>query len=118
MHDGGDHRHPDMRRPSAQDIEHVANRCARRRSNDRHAKRNLIVFVTPYIIKDSNDVERLTQYKSEEVTKANADVIFERGFIKKIKNKHYVRNRYRPGQEKIDSVRSGAGGFERGDVER
>ncbi|MBN2310643.1 MAG: type II secretion system secretin GspD [Candidatus Hydrogenedentes bacterium] len=87
-----------------------------RGKSDIRDKQNLVILVTPHIIKDNMDVERLTQYRTDEVSRANADVIFERGYIRKIKRKHYLRNRYRPGDVKESGVLETRGEFERGAI--
>lgn len=80
-------------------------------------KRNLVVLITPHIVKEGIDYERLSQAQMAKATKANADVFFERGIIKKVSKKAYLRSRYRPTEAAIEEVTGGAG-LERGDVEK
>ena len=89
-----------------------------RTKSETRLKQNLIVLVTPHIIRDGTDIERLTEFKTDEVSKANADVIFERGYIRKVHKKHHLRNRARPAQDAIDRMRQEDEGFSRGAVER
>ena len=87
-----------------------------RRSTTRR-KENLIVLVTPNIIKSGTDIDRLTEFKTDEVHRANADVMFEHGFIKKLKKKHYLRKNHRPGQMFLEEFQGEDEGFDRGEAE-
>lgn len=80
-------------------------------------KRNLVVLVTPTIVRDATDVERLTDWKLDTFNAANVDVWFEEGYISKIKNKHEARKKYRPSEKHSDKYRGGRAGFNRGDLE-
>ncbi|MCP4639552.1 MAG: hypothetical protein GY851_03930, partial [bacterium] len=84
--------------------------------NDTRRKENLVVFVTPHIVKDANDADRLTQFMADQVGTANADVFFERGYVKKQKTKFHNRTKWRPGQDEMEGV--GQPVFERGEMER
>src|SRR5690606_34197066 len=53
-----------------------------RRKDNRRSKRNLVVLVTPHIVRDALDVQRLTDSRMEEVEEANFDVFFEKGLLK------------------------------------
>ena len=88
-----------------------------RRKDDQRAKRNLVVLLTPHIMKEGIDFDRKTEAEIEYSSKANADVLFEKGFIKKITTKHEMRNDYRPTDAALDEVRS-KDKFKRGDVEK
>ncbi len=84
----------------------------RSRSKDRQ-KENLVVLLTPHVIKRSEDFERVTQHRLEEFYNKNLDAIFEEGgFIKKIKAKRKQRkvrptSQYNPNMiNKVDFGRS------------
>lgn len=74
-----------------------------RRTSDDRNKRNLVVLVTPNIVKQGTDLTRMTEYKVNEFQRVNADVLFEKGLIKKIKQRHYMRTDYRPSAGKLES---------------
>ncbi len=86
----------------------------RRKDNGRQ-KRNLVVLVTPHIVKSGIDFDRFTEAQMDEVTKANMDEFFEKGLIKKIKKKHYLRNEYRPTETVMPKLK-GQDNFERGEA--
>ncbi|MCL4215449.1 MAG: type II secretion system secretin GspD [Candidatus Hydrogenedentes bacterium] len=75
-----------------------------RRKSDRSAKRNLVILVTPHILKESLDTDRITDYRLEEFSNNNIDTLFEKGFIKKLERRHYERNERRPTKEKVDAL--------------
>ena len=55
-------------------------------------KQNLVVLLTPHVIKRGEDFERITQHRMEQFYNYNLDAIFEDGgFIKKIKAKRKQR---------------------------
>jgi len=81
------------------------------------SKRNLVVLVTPTIVRDGTDLERFTDFKLDNFTRANMDVWFQEGFIKRIKNKHDIRKNYRPSDQSIQEYRGGRAGFNRGKME-
>lgn len=80
-------------------------------------KRNLVVLVTPTIVRDSTDEDRLTEYKLNQFERVNMDVWFEKGFLRKVRNKHDARNKYRPSAETTDFYRGENQYFGRGDME-
>ena len=80
-------------------------------------KRNLVVLLTPHIIKEGADLERVTAYKMEELRNANVDVFFEKKFIKKVKKRWFLRNQLRPSAVKSDSIGQEIG-FSNGDLKR
>ncbi len=88
----------------------------RRKDNSRQ-KRNLVMLVSPHILKERRDLDRLTEYKLQQFDEANADVVFEQGFIRKIERKQYVRNRHRPSIEAADKLQE-EHGFSRGEIKR
>ncbi len=62
-------------------------------------KENLVVLLTPHVIKRSEDFERLTERRIDEFYQHSLDAIFEEGgFIKKIKSKRKQR-KVRPTDE-------------------
>lgn len=88
----------------------------KRRTSER-SKRNLVVLVSPHIIKERTDFQRVTDYKLDEFSNANVDILFERGFIKKLRTQHDMRKNYRPSESAIGRVRGGQS-FSRGDIRR
>ena len=88
----------------------------RNKSNTRR-KQNVVVLITPYIIKDGSDLERISKYKMEEFKSANVDVLFEKGIIKKIRKGSHMRNKYRPTADRTDKMLQSEG-FGRGDIPR
>ncbi len=75
------------------------------RKDYQRTKRNLVVLITPTIVKESIDLERLTDAQTEKAARANADVFFERGIFKKVPTKAKMRSRYRPTESALDEVR-------------
>lgn len=69
----------------------------RSKGNNRR-KRNLIVMLTPHIVKEGDDMERLTGARLDQFTERNFDVLLEQGFVEKIRQKHDLRNKYSPSQ--------------------
>lgn len=62
-------------------------------------KQNLVVLLTPHVIKRAEDFERITDYRIGEFYEQSLDAIFEKGgFIKKVKRKRKQR-RSRPTDE-------------------
>lgn len=88
-----------------------------RRKDDQRGKRNLVVLITPHIMKEGIDYDRKTEAEIDFATKANADILFEKGFIKKVTGKHKMRQDYRPTASALEDVQSDQG-FQRGDVSR
>ncbi len=86
------------------------------RRSDVRGKRNLVVLVTPHIIKEGIDADRIREYRLREFAMANLDVLFEKGYIRKVKKRHYMRTKYRPSAVKMEELMEGSR-FERGDVE-
>ncbi len=71
---------------------------------DNHDKRNLVVLVTPTIVKDGVDSDRLTKQNIEDFQSYNMDSLFESGFIKKIKKRHTERIHDRPTENRIKKL--------------
>ncbi len=80
-------------------------------------KRNLVVLMTPYIVKEGVDLDRLTKHKMAEFRSSNVDALFEKGIIKRMKKKRYMLNRYHPSAEKSQELIK-EDDFARGDIER
>lgn len=85
--------------------------------NDTRKKQNVVVLITPFIIKDGVDLDRVTDFKMKEFRDKNVDVLFERGFIKRIKKRHQMRSDFRPSVNRSEEMLN-SGGFGRGDIER
>jgi general secretion pathway protein D len=79
-------------------------------------KRNLVVLLTPHIVKEGMDLDRQTRFRIQEFTDANVDALFEKGFIKRIKSKNELRNRRSPSGEAITDLSENS--FGRGTVPR
>lgn len=75
------------------------------RKDYNRAKRNLVVLITPHIVKEGIDYDRLTQAQMGKASAANADVFFERGIIKKVSKKAKLRSKYRPTDAAMNDVR-------------
>jgi general secretion pathway protein D len=75
-----------------------------RNKSDSRSKSNLVILVTPTILKDSLHVERKTAEQIDRAQKANADVFFEQGFIRKVRTKRNTRKYSRPGQERLEKM--------------
>lgn len=67
-------------------------------------KRNMVVLVTPHIIKESSDLERVTQYKVMEYQDVNVQELFKAGFFKKVKTKSSMRKSYRPTLDRTEAL--------------
>jgi len=81
-------------------------------------KQNLVVLMTPHIIKEGMELERLTAHRMNEFRDANVDALFEKGFIKKIKKRQYMRSESRPGMAVGEQFDPDAEVFGRGDIKR
>ncbi len=88
-----------------------------RTKSNKRAKRNLVILVTPYIMKEGVDTDRVTKYRLDQFDSANVDVVFEKGFIKRVKKRGYMRNDYRPTQDRRERARP-EDTFSRGDIKR
>ncbi|MDX9972652.1 MAG: secretin N-terminal domain-containing protein, partial [FCB group bacterium] len=89
-----------------------------RRKDNTRAKRNLVMLVTPHVIKERIDLDRVSEYKLDQFDEANADVIFEKGFVRKIERKQYERNQHHPSFDKTKELQQQSQGFGRGSIER
>jgi general secretion pathway protein D len=95
-----------------------------RSKKDSRQKSNLVVLVTPHIVKESVDMERLTLHELNDYHDANLDELFEQGFFKRIKKKQDRREKHRPTFEESaaitgrDTGSEKSGSFRRGDMKR
>lgn len=68
----------------------------RAKKNSRN-KQNVVILVSPHIVKEGHDLDRLTDFRMDEFYQRNIDVVFGKdGFIQKVKKKHQARNNNRP----------------------
>ncbi|MFM1921994.1 MAG: hypothetical protein RLZZ303_3628, partial [Candidatus Hydrogenedentota bacterium] len=86
-------------------------------------KQNLVALVTPSIIKEAVDLERVTHFHVDEYQRANIEQFLERGFFQKVKKKSETRKTHRPasdhaagvlGQKTVSEDRK----YGRGDIKR
>lgn len=95
-----------------------------RSKKDTRQKSNLVVLVTPHIVKESVDMERLTLHKLNEYHDANLDELFDQGFFKKVKKKQESRKSHRPTFDESaaitgrDTGSAESSSFRRGDIKR
>ena len=88
------------------------------------AERNRLMvrdlLVTPHIIKEGKDLERVTQHKVGEYHAVNVQEFIDRGFFKKVLKKRATRKNHRPTFSKSEAMTRGDGSpnFGRGDIER
>lgn len=87
---------------------------------DRREKRNMVVLLTPHIVKEGMDLDRLTNQKVKDYYDANVEELFESGFFKKISRKKDMRDNYRPtlNRSKELTGRASSDPFKRGDIPR
>ena len=60
--------------------------------------------MTPHIIKEGVDYERVTKSVMSEFNTANLDIVFEEGFINKIKKKQDIRAHRYPSRERAEAM--------------
>jgi general secretion pathway protein D len=91
-----------------------------RSKSHRREKRNMVVLVTPHIVKENIDMERVAQYKVGEYHDQNIEELLKGGFFKKIKRKSDMRKKHRPTFDRAQSItgRKTSPAFGRGDVKR
>jgi general secretion pathway protein D len=76
-----------------------------RSKSDAREKRNMVVLVTPHIIKEGIDYERITQYKMNEYHESNLEELLQsQGLFRKIKKKEELRRQYRPTFNKAEAL--------------
>jgi len=88
-----------------------------RNRNDAQRKTNLVILITPYIIKEGVDLDRITKYKMNEFQETNADILFDKGFIKKIKRGREMRETFHPSVTRSEKMLEKQN-FGRTDIER
>jgi len=77
-------------------------------------KQNLVILLTPHVIRRGEDVDRISEVRMQQFRDANVDAVFEQGFVKKIEGKRE--------QRKTGPVRRGdaepnfSGDFDRGQM--
>ena len=54
-------------------------------------KQNLAILLTPQIVREDGDIERMTEQRMDEFYDSNVDAIFEKGLVKRIQGKHEQR---------------------------
>ncbi len=87
-------------------------------------KSNLVVLITPHIVKESVDMERLTLHKLNEYHDTNLDELFDQGFFQRVKKKRQRRKTHRPTFEESaaitgrDTGSTASSNFRRGDIKR
>jgi general secretion pathway protein D len=85
-------------------------------------KQNLVALVTPNIVKDNVDLERVTHFTIDEYQRANVEEFFQKGFFDKIKKRRQDRKTHRPAQEHAEQVLgqnvTSGGKYGRGDIKR
>ncbi len=80
------------------------------------SKQNLVILLTPHVIKEAHDLERVTDFRLGEFYDRNIDVIFEKEmFFKKLRKKHEVRNHYNP-TKRFNNPKGVRRGFGRGGI--
>ncbi len=83
-------------------------------------KKNLVVLVTPHIVKEHSDLDRITRYKLGEYRDTNIEKLFKDGFFKKIKTKRQLRKQHHPTFERVDAVidQNAEPAFSKGEIKR
>jgi len=88
-----------------------------RTRSDERKKQNVVVLITPHIIKDGSDLERVSQYRMDQFRSANVDVLFEKGVIRRVRKRSYMRGKYRPSVDRSEQLLNEQQ-FGRGDIKR
>ena len=80
----------------------------------------MVVLVTPHIVKEGGDMDRLTQNMVHDYYDANVDELFRRGFFQKVQRKQEMRKNFRPTLEQSEALtgRRTAESFGRGDIQK
>lgn len=92
-----------------------------RSKSSTRTKRNMVVLVTPTIIKEGQHHDRVTEYKVDEYHKTNlAELWGSKSFFKKVKKKSDNRKNSRPTLEKSEELvgERNSGRFGKGDIKR
>ena len=76
----------------------------------------MVVLVTPHIVKEGIDLDRVTQYKVNEYHDANIEELLKKDFFKK----QDLRKKYRPTFDRSEALtgRRGSANYGRGDIKR
>ena len=88
-----------------------------RSKNDNRKKENIVVLITPFIIKEGTDLERVTEHKMDQFRNANIDALFEKGIIKRIKKRQEMRSNYYPSIKRSEEMTQ-ENAFGRGDMKK
>jgi len=86
--------------------------------NSSRNKQNMVVLVTPHIIKEGADLDRISQFKMKEFHDENVDILFQKGIIKKVRKGYHMRNTHQPSVERTEKMMENKEAFGRGDIER
>ncbi len=83
-------------------------------------RQNMVVLVTPHIVKEGTDLERLTQHAVGEYHDYNLEQMFQGGFFKRVKQKKADRTMRRPTLSRSEELtgRRGNTRFHKGDIKR
>lgn len=83
-------------------------------------KQNMVMLITPHIVKEGMDIDRLTNYKINEYYDANVEDLFKGGFFDRVFQKYDMRKNHRPTLQRSEALsgRRGAQTYKRGDIER
>jgi len=83
-------------------------------------KSNLVVLVTPHIVKEGVDLDRVTEYKIDEYQNSFTDLLFEGNVFQRVRRKQDMRRNSQPTRDRLEETPSGARvrSFGRGDVGR
>jgi len=83
-------------------------------------RKNMVVLVTPHIIKEGTDLERLTQHAVTQYHDYNVQQMLQGGFFERIKQKKADRNAHRPTLTRSEELTGRRGGtrFQKGDIKR
>ncbi len=69
-------------------------------------KQNLAILLTPQIVREVSDIDRISQKRVSDFYASNVDAVFEKGFIKRVKGKNQQRKEG-PVKRRMDAERSG-----------
>lgn len=83
-------------------------------------KQNMVMLITPHIIKEGMDIDRMTNYKINEYYDANVEDLYKAGFFDRVFQKYDMRKNHRPSLKRSEALsgRRGSQAFKRGDIER
>ncbi len=91
-----------------------------RSKNNIQEKRNMVILVTPHIVKESTDMDRVKDHKVAEYYDQNLQNLLHANFFTKLKKKREMRRDYRPTAKRAEYLtgRRKSDRFGRGDMER